>query len=303
MPKPTENDWNSFHSMNQSLKARILYEYTCLGYNMQEVVDRNGLEDTRQVSVVTRCYGFDRCRSGMFGYIGSTEDDVTAFLKKYPNGCQFDGKGKTMEEFLKKRVAERKQREAKTQQQNQQQRSQQQRSRQQRSRQQANPVDARQPDYTGNDFMEDADRDETPAYPSLMGGDFYAAGVLIAIVLLFIFRKKIFAFLGFLGGVFKILLLVILAALVIGGIVALIRLYNPFGGVPQFDFYSLRRRFYNPFKYGFQFSSLRLNLQLPNIIICVIMLLIGIGGILKGGSLILGGILCLIGIGALFARR
>ncbi|MBQ8316059.1 MAG: hypothetical protein IJX95_10025 [Lachnospiraceae bacterium] len=112
MSAPTENDWNYFYTESFDNKVNVLYYYLCEGsYNMQEVANRI-LHDynphaPQRVSVITRCYGFGGNNKGSLRSIGATREDVVAFVRAYPNGCYYDGKGQVMRDFLVKRGQER----------------------------------------------------------------------------------------------------------------------------------------------------------------------------------------------------
>lgn len=109
MSAPTENDWNYFCTESFDNKVNVLYYYLCEGsYNMEEVAKRI-LHDynshaPKRVSAITRCYGLGGNNKGSFRSIGATREDVVAFVRAYPKGCYYDGKGQEMREFLEKRV-------------------------------------------------------------------------------------------------------------------------------------------------------------------------------------------------------
>ncbi len=113
MPKPTEADWNAFKSTGKEEKAKVLFLYLCQGkVSMEKVVnmvyDSSDLQKTKNVSRITRCYGFEGNNGGKFGSLGATYDDVRSFVDKYPDGTDYDG-GETMKEYLIDLISKRKQ--------------------------------------------------------------------------------------------------------------------------------------------------------------------------------------------------
>ena len=112
MGAPTQADWMVFQSEKRQAKVGVLYEYLCVGRQNMKDVAQKVLHDYndqagQRVSVITRCYGFEGHNQGKFSKWGVLPEDVEAFVKKYPNGCSYDG-GKTMAEFLMARVQARK---------------------------------------------------------------------------------------------------------------------------------------------------------------------------------------------------
>lgn len=110
MAKPKENDWNFFYSVSFEDKVTVLYHYLCeKGYTMDKINEEFFPNKTvsHNISCITRCYGFEGHNSGIFRNIGATREDVEAFVKKYPQGCDYDGKGTIMKNFLLQRVQQR----------------------------------------------------------------------------------------------------------------------------------------------------------------------------------------------------
>ena len=109
MPAPTKNDWNSFYSESFENKVNVLFYYLCEGgYNMQEIAEQvlcdYNQHGPQRVSLITRCYGFGGNNGGVFRSIGASRADVAAFVRAYPNGCEYDGRGRVMRDYLLRRV-------------------------------------------------------------------------------------------------------------------------------------------------------------------------------------------------------
>lgn len=112
MTRTNNSDWMAFKNETTGNKADILYNYICLGSGNMEEIGRRlfGRYDqyvSHRISVVTRWYGFHGRNSGCFRHIGATREDVLAFVRTYPNGCEYDDRGQTMEAFLRNRVQKR----------------------------------------------------------------------------------------------------------------------------------------------------------------------------------------------------
>lgn len=112
MAKPTENDWSSFRSESKDSKIAVLYDYVCCGVgNMQRVAQTalrsDNAQDSRRVSCIMRCFGFEGNNCGTLIDLDITKDDVAAFVKKYPNGCEY-GKGAViMRNYMTHRINSR----------------------------------------------------------------------------------------------------------------------------------------------------------------------------------------------------
>ena len=311
---PTENDLNSFQYIDNKTRAKILYLYSIQGYNMKDIADIMGYEDPRSVSLITRCYGFDRCRAGMFTSIGATEKDVMAFVKEYPDGCPDEGNAESMRDFLKDIVASRmglqRRQEAMGKNQNNKFGSQRNVGRFDDDDNQGffaddddDPGYAVAPRRQGNSFVDNPFGggdfggnfvDKLSAFArSLFAGngaggvrdkkkDWIIVGIVAAVVL-YIFRKPIMSFL------LSLLPIVIVGALIVlfikwllGGGAASLGNMNRGGG---------RKRAVR--KSG---RGAHLEPSVGGIIMCIIMMYIGIGGINNGGHLLVGAIFCLIGL-------
>lgn len=118
MAAPTNNDKAVFTGIEKRQKLQILIEYLWEGTgNMAEVGDwvfpgEGSFSASQKVSCVTRCYGFGDNNRGVYKKWGIAkdlvQDDLEAFIEKYPNGCRYDGNGVEMQRFLSQRIEIRK---------------------------------------------------------------------------------------------------------------------------------------------------------------------------------------------------
>ena len=115
MGAPTSNDKFAFKHFSEQQKLQVIKLYLWQGYNMQEVANRVFPHDSdaiaQNVSVITRCYGFEGQNKGIFRRWGIdqavTDKDLIAFVRKYRKGCQYDGHGEEMRRFLQQRIQAR----------------------------------------------------------------------------------------------------------------------------------------------------------------------------------------------------
>ena len=106
--KPDQPQLEQYRQMPLKIRAEVAYEYLYHGLNMEQVGDKLGLDDIRQVSLITRCNGFyveggKSQESGRYGKKGGsskkplrkpsgkgalnlTLQDFEEFIQKYPGG-------------------------------------------------------------------------------------------------------------------------------------------------------------------------------------------------------------------------
>lgn len=270
MGAPTDKDWESFRSTNQRDKIDALYDYVCEGSgSMQDIARRIfGSEDSSwTVSMITRCYGFEGHNKGKFRKIGATREDVAAFVRAYPSGTEYDGKGYVMEEFLRNRVASRNNTPQFVNNMTNTQSNYQPRN---RSVRQTTPHQ-----NTGGSSNQFAD-----------GIDSKVVGIIIAIILLFLFREQIF---GLLEGILPVVIILGLVVIFFKAV---------FNGGLHLNKPSTPRNS-NMGRGNSGRKSGGINLSLGNIVVAGIFFYIGIGGFMNGGNIIITLVFCAFGVAVL----
>lgn len=134
MAAPDREQREQFKYVQNNIRVMALWGYLYDGNNQTDIGIRLFPGQSRyaageRISLIMRCYGFDsdtyRSNKGIFGNWrlsdGNTvksyieKSDVEAFVRAFPGGCDFTGKGEQMQRFIVERIEKKLEKIRKTQ--------------------------------------------------------------------------------------------------------------------------------------------------------------------------------------------